>query len=103
MDLNADFSMTIDGMAVASASTLAVINPANGQAFAKAPDCSSDQLDVAVASAQRAFRAWRRVPIEERQALVAKAGARLIEHADEFARLFTRGQGRPVQGAGWRP
>jgi len=99
MDLNTDFTMTIDGKPVTSASTIPVINPATGEAFAQAPDCAPEQLEAAVASAQSAFKSWRRVPLEERQALVAKAGARLTENAEALARLFTREQGRPVQGA----
>jgi acyl-CoA reductase-like NAD-dependent aldehyde dehydrogenase len=99
MDLNSEFVMTIDGKSVRSSATIPVINPATGETFAQAPDCTPEQLDEAVASARKAFTSWRRVPIEERQALVAKAGALLIEHAEELARLFTREQGRPVAGA----
>ena len=99
VDFQSGYQMTIDGQGVASAAAIAVVNPATGLAFAEAPDCTADQLDQAVASARKAFKTWRKTPIAERQAAVAKAGALLIEHADEIARLFTREQGRPVDSA----
>jgi len=96
MDFNADYTMTIDGKAAATPGSIAVVNPATGAAFAAAPDCTRALLDEAVASAKAAFKTWRRVPLAERQAMVAKAGEALIANADELSRLFTREQGRPV-------
>jgi len=96
MNFAADYLMTIDGRAVAGEAVVDVINPATGQPFATAPDCSKAQLDLAVAAAQSAFKSWRRAPLAERQALVDRAGDLLLEHVDEVARLFTREQGRPV-------
>lgn len=89
------YAMTIDGQAVSGPDTIPVIDPATGQVFASAPDCTPAQLDDAVASARASFLHWRATPIAERQALVARAGEALIAHADELARLFTREQGRP--------
>ena len=51
-----DFTMTIDGKAVAGAQTFGVINPATGEVFAEAPDASRAQLDDAMASSQAALR-----------------------------------------------
>ncbi len=99
MNLHADYAMTIDGRSVPGEATIDVINPATGEPFATAPDCSKAQLDAAVACAKRAFKTWRETPIVERQTMVAKAGDLLITHADEMARLFTREQGRPVEAA----
>ncbi|NWG53209.1 MAG: aldehyde dehydrogenase family protein [Hydrogenophilaceae bacterium] len=99
MNLNDAYMMTIDGALTAGETTIDVINPATGAVFAAAPDCSKAQLDAAVEAAGRAFRTWRKTPIAERQALVAKAGDLLIANADEMARLLTREQGRPVDAA----
>ena len=99
MDFHADYVMTIDGKAVAGSAMIEVINPATGDDFASAPDCTKAQLDAAVAAAKTAFKTWRNVPIAERQAMVAKAGDLLLAHAEEMARLFTREQGRPVEAA----
>lgn len=99
MDFSTDYVMTIDGRPVRGEATMGVFNPATGQPFASAPDCSAEQLDTAVSAAKRAFRTWRQTPVAERQAMVARAGELLIAHADEMARLFTREQGRPVEAA----
>lgn len=99
MQFDGDYVMTIGGKAVAAEGTIDVINPATGQVIATAPDCTRAQLDEAVAAARTAFKSWRKVPIEERQALVRKAGEVLMANADDLARLFTREQGRPVGAA----
>ncbi|QUD89337.1 aldehyde dehydrogenase family protein [Phenylobacterium montanum] len=99
MDIRSNFTMTINGQAARTAGEIEVVNPATGAVFAHAPDCTREQLDEAVATAQAAFKTWRRRPIEERQALVRQAGEALVAHADELARLFTQEQGRPVDAA----
>ncbi len=48
--------MTIDGQPASSPQTLKVVNPATGQVFAEVPDCTPEQLDVAMRGAQRALR-----------------------------------------------
>lgn len=94
-----DFSMTIGGAAASAGEFLDVVNPATGEIIAKVPDCTAAQLDEAVAAARSAFPAWRATPLEERRAAVAKFAEVLAVHAQEFARLFTLEQGRPVAKA----
>jgi acyl-CoA reductase-like NAD-dependent aldehyde dehydrogenase len=99
MDMHSDYSMTIEGRGVAGEASIEVFNPANGRAFARAPDCSREQLDEAVASARVAFPGWKATPVSERQALIRRAGDVLLENAEALAPLFTREQGRPVDAA----
>ena len=99
VDFQSDYRMTIDGALVASSAIIEVVNPATGEPFATAPDCTAEQLDAAVTSARLAFKSWRNVPIGERQAMVRRAADVLAEHVDDLARLFTREQGRPTDGA----
>ena len=99
MNFETGYSMLIDGALATGDAQIEVINPANGQIFATAPDCSPEQLDIAVAAARRAFRTWRAVPIGERHACLRKAGDILEANAEQLARLFTREQGRPTDGA----
>jgi len=92
---DSDFTMTIGGKAVSGASSFAVLNPATEQEIAKAPDCSPEQLDEAVAAARAAFPAWSATPIEKRrEALLAIAGV-LAANAEELKRLLTSEQGKP--------
>jgi acyl-CoA reductase-like NAD-dependent aldehyde dehydrogenase len=99
VDFNTDFTMTIDGAAVAGASRIDVLNPATEEVLAQAPNASRAELDAAVAAARKAFPAWRAAPIESRRAVVAALGEVLTTHADEFARLLTLEQGRPLPKA----
>lgn len=100
MDIQNNFEMTIGGAGVAGGDgSFNVYNPATGQAFGVAPECSETQLDDAVKAARDVFPFWRATPIEERAAMLAKAGEVLLAHAEEMARLFTKEQGRPVEGA----
>ena len=53
-------SMTIGGEPVPGPATFGVVNPATGQVFAQAPDCSRDQLDQAMRAAQAGRRCLAR-------------------------------------------
>ena len=94
-----NYEMTINGAGVTSSQTIDVFNPATGQVFAHAPDCTDEQLDEAIKTAQTAYKSWRKTPIDERAVLLNKAGDALLAAADELSRLFTREQGRPVDAA----
>jgi acyl-CoA reductase-like NAD-dependent aldehyde dehydrogenase len=89
------YTMTIDGKAVRADDGLDVINPATGEAFAQAPTCSRNQLDLAMESAQAAFRGWSRDEAARRNALLACAEA-LRAAAPEASALLTREQGKPL-------
>ncbi len=93
-----DFSMTIDGKGVAGESTFGVINPATGQVFTQAPECSKSQLDAAMDSAQRAFRGWRRDEDKRRQTLRDCANA-LKARMGDLAKVLTQEQGKPLARA----
>lgn len=91
--------LLIDGKFVPGAESMDVINPATEQSFAQAPVASRAQLEEAVAAAKRAFPAWSAKPVRERAALLAALSAALQERADEFARLLTSEQGKPLDHA----
>jgi aldehyde dehydrogenase (NAD+) len=90
-----DFAMTIGGAAVAGTSSFAVLNPANEQEFARAPDCSREDLDRAVAAARAAFPAWAATPHGERRRLVGSIAGVLNANLEGLKRLLTREQGKP--------
>ena len=94
-----DFTMTIAGEARPTERHLDVVNPANGRPFATAPAASASDLEAAVAAAQAAFPAWKAMTIDARRALLIEAANVVKAHADELAQLFTREQGRPLEGA----
>ncbi|WP_279579773.1 aldehyde dehydrogenase family protein [Fodinicola feengrottensis] len=55
-----DFTMTIGGKAAAGAATFGVVNPATGEVFAQAPECTADQLDSAMSAAADAYVTWKK-------------------------------------------
>ncbi len=94
-----DFTCTIGGKPVSAAASFPVLNPANEQEIAHAPDCGRAELDQAVAAARAAFPAWAATPIEKRrEALLALAGV-IAANAEDLKRLLTREQGKPIDDA----
>jgi acyl-CoA reductase-like NAD-dependent aldehyde dehydrogenase len=99
IDLDGDYAMTIDGRRVTTLATMPVVNPATGKAFAQAPAAGAADLESAVSAANAAFPAWRATPITERRRRLKAAADILEANVEGLARLFTREQGRPVDGA----
>jgi len=93
-----DFTMTIDGKAEAAKATFGVINPATEEVFARPPECTREQLDHAMESAQTAYRAWSKDEARRRQSLL-DIGAAIQARAGEIAPLLTQEQGKPVDKA----
>jgi acyl-CoA reductase-like NAD-dependent aldehyde dehydrogenase len=95
----ADYTMTIGGQAWPTEQHLPVVNPATGQPFACAPAASAADLDAAIGAARAAFPGWKALPIDTRRGLLVAAANALKARADDFARLFTLEQGRPLDAA----
>jgi acyl-CoA reductase-like NAD-dependent aldehyde dehydrogenase len=91
-----EFSLWIDGKAVAGAGSFDVINPATEQVLARCPRADAAQLEAAVAAAKAAYPAWARRPIAERRRLLEEVADRMVGRAPELARLLTQEQGKPL-------
>ena len=89
----------INGRLVNGAATLDVINPATGRALTTAPRADRAQLDQAVAAAKAAFPGWSTTPFRARGDLLVELAEALQAHQDEFARLLTEEQGKPLPQA----
>ena len=97
--MSQSFHMLVNGRAESGAATFDVINPATGETFAQCPRADAALLDEAVAAAKAAFPAWSRTPIDERAASVSALADALEGRAEEFARLLTSEQGKPLDQA----
>jgi acyl-CoA reductase-like NAD-dependent aldehyde dehydrogenase len=86
--------LLIDGRLVAGAGLLPVIEPASGQVFAQAPRADALQAEQAVAAGKRAARDWALVPMDKRAAVLEALADALQAHAEPFARMLTREQGK---------
>ncbi len=95
----AAFKLLINGKLVPGASTMDVINPATGQSFVQCPRADVNQLNEAVGAAKRAFPGWSRRSWEDRRQLLLQLAEALTRHQDEFARLLTLEQGKPLMQA----
>jgi acyl-CoA reductase-like NAD-dependent aldehyde dehydrogenase len=93
-----DYAMTIDGQAVPAEQTFGVINPATGEVFAQAPECTREQLDAALESAHKAQLSWKTDAAARTGALLAAADA-VDAAAKELGPLLTAEQGKPVAQA----
>jgi acyl-CoA reductase-like NAD-dependent aldehyde dehydrogenase len=83
--------------AAASGATMAVVNPATEAVLTEVASAGKDDLDAAVAAARRALNGpWAAMSARERGRLVRKVGERLMERADEVARLETLHNGKPI-------
>ena len=96
-----EFKLLIDGKLVSGATRLDVVNPATEGVLAKAPRADRAQLEEAIAAAKAAFAGWSAKPIRARGALLAKLADALEARQDEFARLLTLEQGKPLSEAHW--
>ena len=83
--------------AAASGKTMDVVNPATEDVCAAVASADRSDLDAAVSAARAALNGpWGTMSARERGRLVRKLGERLMERADEFARLETLHNGKPI-------
>jgi len=77
--------------------TMDVINPATEDVIATVASAGKDDVDAAVAAARAAFNGpWGKMSARDRGRLVSKLADRLLEKADEVARLETLHNGKPI-------
>jgi len=79
--------------------TMAVVNPATGEAIAEVPRCTEADVERAVASARRALPEWLETTPRERAAILFRLADVLEENAEELARLESANVGKPLPAA----
>ena len=99
MEFNDTYNMLIGGKLVAGSAKLDVLNPATEEVIASVPDATQADLDAAVAAARKAFPGWAATPIAERKVKLNALGDAIFANLDDFARLLTKEQGKPVAEA----
>jgi aldehyde dehydrogenase (NAD+) len=81
----------------AGGKTLNVVNPATEEVIATVPSAEQADLDAAVGAARAAFEGpWGSLSARQRGRLLWKLGERIMERADEIARLETLHNGKPI-------
>ncbi len=81
----------------ASGKTMDVVNPATEEVIASVASAGAADVDAAVAAARAALDGpWGKMSARERGRLVSRLADRLMEKADEVARLETIHNGKPI-------
>jgi acyl-CoA reductase-like NAD-dependent aldehyde dehydrogenase len=93
-----EFVMTIAGEAAPTEATFDVVNPATGQPFAQAPDCTRAQLNAAFDAAAKAARDWK-ADEAARRAVLLQAAEVLQSSMADLAPVLTAEQGKPLADA----
>ena len=78
-----------------SGETTDVINPANGQAYLKAPLSGAVDVDLAYKAAATAFEEWSQTTPGERQLALLKIADAMEQQAEHFADLESQNTGKP--------
>jgi succinate-semialdehyde dehydrogenase/glutarate-semialdehyde dehydrogenase len=78
---------------------LEVVNPATEETVDSVPAASPEDVELAVATAKRAFGEWARTDVEQRAAILARAADLIHDRAKELATTLTSEQGKPLAEA----
>jgi betaine-aldehyde dehydrogenase len=73
-----------------------VTSPGDGREIATVPDSGAEDVDQAVAAAQRAFKTWSQTTPRQRQAALLALADVLQAHDDELAELEALDAGKPI-------
>ena len=73
-----------------------VINPATGEKVTEIPAWDSQQLETGLAAVAAASTLWRNTPMQERCALMRKAGEVLRVNKDKYAAVITQEMGKLI-------
>lgn len=76
-----------------------ITDPATQEVIAKVPQTTDDEINQAVAAAQKAFQTWRKTPITTRARIFLKYQQLIREHMDELAEILTAEQGKTIADA----
>ncbi len=89
----------IDGKFVDAASgmTAPTLNPHNNTTIADVAMAGKEDVDRAVAAAQKAFPKWSRMAAADRGRILLRLADKLEEHTEEFARLESLDTGHPLR------
>jgi succinate-semialdehyde dehydrogenase/glutarate-semialdehyde dehydrogenase len=82
-----------------SGETFAVRDPASGESLADVPRMGAEDTRLAVAAAERAYPAWRKLLAKDRARILRRFADLMLEHQRDLAVLMVREQGKPLAEA----
>lgn len=73
-----------------------VTNPATGELIEQVENSTDEEVRAAIGRVHHGYLAWRRRPVAERAAIVARAAELFAERADELAGIMTLEMGKRI-------
>lgn len=98
-DVFGEYLNTIDGKLSSTTETRHGINPATGKPNAEVPVSTQQDVDTAVDAAKEAYKTWSKTTYAERRKACEDFADALEKNADDFAKLLTQEQGKPLMFA----
>jgi acyl-CoA reductase-like NAD-dependent aldehyde dehydrogenase len=93
------YKLVINGALVDGAATLDVINPSTGKVFTQCARADAKQLDSAITAAKAAFPKWANLGVVARRKMMFAVADAMNARFNDFARLLTQEQGKPLAQA----
>lgn len=79
-----------------SGRTISVINPATGDSLGTVPRMGADEARRAIAAAEAALPAWRKLTAKERASRLQAWFREIMLHQEDLAQIMTAEQGKPL-------
>lgn len=76
-----------------------LINPATQEVIGRVPFATSEEVNLAVATAKEAFKTWRNTSLSVRMRVMLKLQQLIRENTKELAALISRENGKPLSDA----
>jgi len=71
-----------------------IYDPNTGEIIAKAPNCTKDEVNLAVEAANKAYPAWRDTPVKERVQVLYRFKQLLEDNMDDLTMLVCKENGK---------
>ncbi len=75
------------------------IDPTTGQVIREVETADASRIDATLATADDAFRTWRKASFEDRAAVLTAVASRMRENVEPLGALMTEEMGKPVKEA----
>ena len=82
-----------------SATQAVSVNPTTGETLSSLPWASEQQVDSAIALAERGYRQWRNVSVAARAAELRKVGSVMRDRGEALAQMISLEMGKPIAQA----
>ena len=75
---------------------LEVINPSNGEIYAKLPNSNTQDVNQAYLAAEKAFHSWSKTSVDQRSVILAKIAELIEDQMEILAAAESMDNGKPI-------